>query len=90
MTTIEELSPAVLNAVKAYAFIQYNVKTVAELKTKIVDAEFEKIVNTYLDEAKLRIKRQKMDVYNAYVPTDEEIIEQIQAKINGIRDSKTE
>ena len=83
MTTIEELSPAVLNAVKAYAFIQYNVSTVAELKTKIVDAEFEKIVNTYLDEAKLRIKRQKMDVYNAYVPTDEEIVAQIQAKIDA-------
>ena len=86
--TIEELSPAVLNAVKAYAFIQYDVSTVAELKTKIVDAEFEKIVNSYLDEAKLRIKRQKMDVYNAYVPTDEEIIAQIQAKIDAVKEIK--
>ena len=83
MTTIEELSPAVLNAVKAYAFIQYGVSTVAELKTKIVDAEFEKIVNTYLNEATMRIKRQKMDEYNAYVPTDVEIIAQIQAKIDA-------
>jgi len=83
MTTIEELSPAVLNAIKAYAFIQYNVKTVAELKTKIVDAEFEKIVNTYLNEATMRIKRQKMDEYGSYVPTDEEIVAQIQAKIDA-------
>ena len=81
--TIESLSPEVLNTIKEYAFIQYDVTTVAELKTKIVDAEFEKIVNTYLDEAKLRIKRQKMDEYNAYVPTDEEIIAQIQARIDA-------
>ena len=82
--TIESLSPEVLNTIKEYAFIQYDVTTVAELKTKIVDAEFEKIVNTYLDEAKLRIKRQKMDEYNAYVPTDVEIIAQIQAKIDAV------
>jgi len=81
--TIESLSPEVLNTIKEYAFIQYDVTTVAELKTKIVDAEFEKIVNTYLDEAKLRIKRQKMDEYAAYVPTDAEIIAQIQAKIDA-------
>jgi len=88
MVKIEELNPEVLNAIKQYAFIQYGVKTVAELKTKIVDAEFEKIVNTYLDEAKLRIKRQKMDVYNAYVPTDAEIIAQIQAKIDAVKEIK--
>ena len=84
MTKLEDIPENVLNKIKEKAFLDYNVSTVQQLKDAVVDEKFEEIINSYLGEATLRIKRQKMDEYNAYVPTDEEIIAQIQARIDAV------
>lgn len=83
MPAINEIPTAVLDKIKEYAFKQYNVTNVTELKAAIVDEKFEQIVNEYLDEATLRIKRQKQDEYNAYIPTEDEIIAKLQEKIDA-------
>jgi len=83
LVSIDELSPELLNVIKNYAFLRYNVDSVADLKSAIVDIEFEIIINEYLDNAKTRIMRIKMDEYKAYVPTDEELIAQVQKRIDA-------
>jgi hypothetical protein len=67
---------------------EYNISTVAELKSVIVEAEYQKIIDRYVDEVKLRIVRQKQDDAKNYKPTDEEIIERLQAKIDVAKYSK--
>jgi len=83
MVKINEIPEAILTKIKEFAFIQYNVISVAELKAAIVEERFEQIVNEYLNEAKLRIMRLKADEAKAYNPTDEEIIAKIQARIDA-------
>lgn len=64
------------------AFVEYKVSTVDELKAAIVEVEYQKITDKYINEAKKRIVRQKQDEANKYEPTDEEIIERLQAKLD--------
>ena len=61
----------VSDKVSELAFKEYNVSTEIELKAVIVDAEFQRITDRYLDEVKKRIVRQKQDEAKAYKPTDE-------------------
>ena len=72
----------VSDKVSELAFKEYNVSTEIELKAVIVDAEFQRITDRYLDEVKKRIVRQKQDEAKAYKPTDEEIIERLQTKLD--------
>lgn len=83
MTSIEDIPPAVLNKIKEYAFLQYGVTTVTQLKAKIVDERFNEIINDYLGEVMLRILRAKADEAKAYEPTESEIIAKLQAKIDA-------
>ena len=83
MVNIEDIPAAVLNKIKEYAFLQYGVTTVTQLKAAIVDERFNEIINDYLGDVMLRILRAKADEAKAYQPTDEEIIEKLQAKINA-------
>jgi hypothetical protein len=83
MATIEDIPPAVLNKIKEYAFLQYGVTTVTQLKAKIVDERFNEIINDYLGEVMLRILRAKADEAKAYDPTEAEIIAKLQAKIDA-------
>lgn len=80
---IEDIPTDVLNKIKEKAFLDYDVSTVVELKEKVVDEKFEEIINTYLDQAKLRIMRQKADEAKAYNPTEAEVIAILQAKIDA-------
>ena len=82
MADIQDIPTPVLNKIKEYAFLQYGVSTVAELKAAIVDERFEQIINDYLGEVTLRILRAKVEEAKAYEPTESEIIEKIQAKID--------
>ena len=88
MTTIEDIPTPILNKIKEYAFLQYGVSTVAELKSAIVDERFNEIINNYLGEATLRIMRAKADEAKTYQPTDAEIIAKIQAKIDASNQAK--
>lgn len=71
-----------LDKAEKLALKEYKVSTVAELKAVIVEAEFQKIMNKYLNEAIKRIVRQKQDNVKNYKPTDEEIMERLQAKLD--------
>lgn len=71
-----------LDKAEKLALKEYNVSTVAELKAVIMEAEFQKIMNKYLNEAIKRIVRQKQDKAKNYKPTDEEIMERLQAKLD--------
>ena len=88
MATIEDIPTPVLNKIKEYAFLQYGVSTVVELKTAIVDERFNEIINDYLGEVMLRILRAKVDEAKAYQPTEAEIIAKLQAKINATTSEK--
>ena len=79
---IEDIPTNILNKIKEKAFLDYGVSTVQQLKDKVVDEKFEEIINKYLGEATLRILRIKKDEFAAYQPTEEEIIAQIQARID--------
>ena len=79
---IEDIPTNILNKIKEKAFLDYGVSTVQQLKDKVADEKFEEIINKYLGEATLRILRIKKDEFAAYQPTEEEIIAQIQAKID--------
>jgi len=83
MVKIDKIPIAVLTKIKEFAFIQYNVESIVELKAAIVEERFEQIVNEYLNEAKLRIMKFKADEAKAYNPTDKEIIAKIQARIDA-------
>lgn len=84
MATIEDISPAVLNKIKEYAFLQYGVTTVTQLKSAIVDERFNEIINDYLGEVMLRILRAKADEAKNYKPTESEIISKLQEKIDAV------
>lgn len=71
-----------LDKAEKLALKEYKVSTVAELKAVIVEAEFQKIMNKYLNEAIKRIVRQKQDNVKNYKPTGEEIMERLQAKLD--------
>lgn len=73
----------VLDKVNELAFKKYNVSTVDELKNAIVNIEYQKITDKYIDEVRLRIVRQKQDEAKNYEPIDEEIMERLQAKIDA-------
>ena len=75
----------VLDKIQELALKDYNVSTVTELKAAIVDTEYQKIIDKYLDEVKLRIMRKKRNEVNNYEPTDEEIIELLQAKLDVVK-----
>jgi len=83
MTKLEDIPENVLNKIKEKAFLDYNVSTVQQLKDAVVDEKFEEIINSYLGEATLRILRLKKDEFAAYQPTEDEIIAQIQARIDA-------
>lgn len=83
MASIDDIPASVLNKIKELAFLQYGVSTIIELKTAIVDEQFNKIINNYLDDIKMRLLRAKADEAKAYEPTDEELIEKLDAKINA-------
>ena len=88
MVDIQNIPTPVLNKIKEYAFLQYGVSTVAELKAAIVDERFNEIINDYHGEVTLRIIRAKVDEAKAYEPTEAEIIEKIQAKIGASNQAK--
>lgn len=71
-----------LDKAEKLALKKYNVSTVAELKAVIVEVEFQKIMVSYFNEAKKRIVRQKQDEAKNYEPTDKEIAERLQAKLD--------
>jgi hypothetical protein len=71
--------------VNELALKKYKVLTVDELKNTIVNIEYQKITDKYIDEVKLRIVRQKQDEAKNYEPTDEEIIERLQAKLDAAK-----
>lgn len=75
----------VLDKVNELAFKKYNVSTIDEFKNAIVNIEYQKITDKYIDEVRLRIVRQKQDEANNYEPTDEEIMERLQAKIDAAK-----
>jgi len=75
----------VLDKVSELAFREYGVSTIDELKAAIVGVEYQKITDKYINEAKKRIVRQKQDAANKYEPTDEEIIELLQAKMDVVK-----
>lgn len=81
--TIEDIPTPILNKIKEYAFIQYGVSTVTQLKAKIVDERFNEIINDYLGDVMLRILRAKADEAKNYEPTEQELIAAIQAKIDA-------
>lgn len=81
---IEDIPTPVLNKIKEYAFLQYGVSSVVELKAAIVDERFNEIINDYLGDVTSRILRAKADEAKAYKPTQEEIIEKLQAKIDAV------
>jgi len=83
MTNIEDIPVLVLNKIKKYALLRYGVSTVTELKAAIIDEQFNKIVNNYLDDIKIRLIRARADEAKAYEPTEAELIERIDAKINA-------
>ena len=87
MTSIEDIPTPVLNKIKEYAFLQYGVSTVTQLKAAIVNERFEQIINDYLGDVTLRILRAKADDAKAYEPTEAEIIEKLQAKIDAVSQS---
>lgn len=72
----------VLDKVEEIALKDYKVSTVYELKESIVAKEYQKITDKYINEAKIRIVRQKQDEAKNYEPTDEEVIERLQAKLD--------
>lgn len=82
MSRIGDMPASVLNKIKEYAFLQYGVSTLEELNTAIVAEQFDKIINNYLDDIKLRLLRAKTDEVKAYEPTEEELVEKIQARID--------
>lgn len=71
-----------LDKAKDLALKEYKVSTVTELKAVIVEAEFQKIIDKYLNEAKKRIIRKKQDEAKNYKPTDKEITERLQSKLD--------
>ena len=73
---------AALDKAEELALKEYNVSTIDELRITIVDVEFQRTMDKYIDEAKKRIVRQKQDEAKAYEPTDEEIMERLQAKLD--------
>lgn len=75
---------AALDKAEELALAEYKVATVEELRISIVDAEFQRTIDKYIDEAKKRIVRQKQDEAKAYEPTDEEIEDRLLAKINTL------
>lgn len=83
MASIDDIPASVLGKIKEYAFLQYGVSTVADLKAAIVDEQFNKIINNYLDDIKMRLLRAKADEAKVYEPTEEELIEKLDAKINA-------
>lgn len=83
MVDIQDIPAPVLNKIKEYAFLQYGVTTVTQLKAAIVDERFNEIINDYLGEVMLRILRAKADEAKAYEPTEAEIIAKLQAKIDS-------
>lgn len=83
MVDIQDIPTPVLNKIKEYAFLQYNVTTVAELKAAIVDERFNEIINNFLGEVLLRILRAKADEAKAYEPTEAELIAKLQEKIDA-------
>ena len=82
---IEDIPQPVLDKIKEYAFLQYNVNSIIELKNKIVDQQFEIIVNKYLSEVLLRISRIKKDEAKWYIPTDDERIDYLQSMIDAMQ-----
>ena len=72
----------VLDKAEKLAFKEYRVSTVIELKAVIVKAEFQRIMDKYINEAKKRIVRKKQDEAKDYEPTNKEIIERLQAKLD--------
>ena len=82
MIPINEIPTPILDKIKELALKEYNVTTVAELKSAIVDKEFERIVNGYLSEITKRILRSKADEARVYEPTNVEFIEKLQSKID--------
>ena len=84
MVGINNIPESVLGKIKEYALLLYGVSTIAEFKAAIVDAEFQRIVNAYLSEITKRILRSKADEAKAYEPTEEELIEKFQAKIDAL------
>ena len=83
MASKKDIPESVLNKIKEYAFLQYGVSTIAELKAVIVDEQFNKIINNYLGDIKLRLLRTKADEAKAYEPTEVELVERLQAKIDA-------
>ena len=88
MASFGNIPTSVLNKIKEYAFLQYGVSTVPELKAAIVDEQFGKIVNNYLGDVELRLHRAKADEAKAYKPTEAELVEKLQAKIDAFNSSK--
>ena len=83
MILISEIPTPILDKIKELALKEYNVATVVELKAAIVDAEFQRIVNGYLSEITKRILRSKADEAKVYEPTEVELIEKLQVKIDA-------
>lgn len=85
MVNIEDIPVLVLNKIKEYALLRYGVKTVTELKDAIITEQFNKIINNYLDDIKLRLLRERADEAKVYEPTDAELIEKLQTRINAFK-----
>ena len=82
--TWQELSKDMQDALIALALQSYSVKTVEELEATFVNKGYENIAESYLADIKVRYQRAKVDVAKAYVPTDEEYIEKLEAKIHVV------
>lgn len=82
MILISEIPTPILDKIEELALKEYNVATIVDLKAAIVDAEFQRIVNGYLSEITKRILRARADEAKLYEPTEEELIEKFQAKID--------
>lgn len=75
----------VLEEAEKLAFKEYNVSLSVELRAIITDIAYQEVINKYIDEAKKRIIRQKQDEANKYEPTDTEIMERLQAKLDAAK-----
>lgn len=83
MVDVKNISTTVLDKIKEYACLRYNVSNEIELKAAIVDERFTEIINIYYSEVMERILRQKADQVKNYIPTDVEFTEKFQEKIDS-------
>lgn len=84
MATWSELPQTVKDAIVAYYEKKYGVIGIVNVMDAVTQECFENKINAMLDNIKLRTRRQKVDMANAYEPTDSETETAIQTLTDSI------